>query len=121
MLHKDHIYVVQGYLDIEEILRPVSPPVVSMCKGILAAYSFLFFGTPRHYAMRKIQLLVPCLFSRTRTRSGKQHCLTRCISGCWREDHFTVTKAAGIEERKKRVAEMIAKELTKAKTGAWVK
>ena len=39
----------------------------------------------------------------------------------WREDHFTVTKAAGIEERKKRVAEMIDKELTKAKTGAWVK
>jgi len=37
----------------------------------------------------------------------------------WREDHFTVTKAAGIEERKKRVAEMIAKELTKAKPGAW--
>ena len=37
----------------------------------------------------------------------------------WREDHFTVTKASGIEERKKRVPEMIAKELTKAKPGAW--
>ena len=37
----------------------------------------------------------------------------------WREDHFTVTKAAGIEKRKMRVAEMIAKELTKAKPGAW--
>jgi len=30
-----------------------------------------------------------------------------------------VTKAAGIEQRKKRVAEMIAKELVKAKPGAW--
>jgi len=37
----------------------------------------------------------------------------------WREDHFTVTMAAGFEERKKRVADMIAKELTKAKPGAW--
>ena len=30
-----------------------------------------------------------------------------------------MTKAAGIEQRKKRVAEMIAKELVKAKPGAW--
>jgi len=30
-----------------------------------------------------------------------------------------VTKAAGIEQRKKRVAEMITKELAKAKPGAW--
>jgi len=37
----------------------------------------------------------------------------------WREDHFTVTKTTGIEEKKKKVAEMIAKELTKAKPGAW--
>ena len=37
--------VVVMYLDIEEILRPVSPPVVSVRKGILTAYSFLFFGT----------------------------------------------------------------------------
>jgi len=29
------------------------------------------------------------------------------------------TKAAGIEKRKKRVAEIIAKELTKANPGAW--
>ena len=45
--------VVVMYLDIEEILRPVSPPVVSVCKGILTSYSFLIFGTPRHYVMRK--------------------------------------------------------------------
>ena len=37
----------------------------------------------------------------------------------WREDHFTLTKAAGIKQRKKSVAEMIAKKLVKAKPGAW--
>ena len=37
----------------------------------------------------------------------------------WKEAHFTVTQAAGIQQRKKRVAEMIAKELEKAKPGAW--
>ena len=37
----------------------------------------------------------------------------------WKEDRFTVTKEAGIEKRKKRVAEMVAKEVTKAKPGAW--
>jgi len=35
--------VVVMYLDIEEILRPVSPPVISVCKGILTAYTFLCF------------------------------------------------------------------------------
>ena len=30
--------VVVMYLDIEEILRPVSPPVVSVCKGITPFY-----------------------------------------------------------------------------------
>ena len=43
----------QQILDIEEIVCPVSPPVVLVCKGILTANSFLFFGTPRHYVMRK--------------------------------------------------------------------
>ena len=74
--------VVVMYLDIEEILRPVSPPVISVCKGILTAYTFLFFWHSKALRDAKIQLLVPCLFTRTRTRSGKQHCLTRCISGC---------------------------------------
>ena len=50
-MHMKINQVVVMYLDVEEILRPVSPPEVSVCKGILTAYSFLFFGTPRHYAM----------------------------------------------------------------------
>ena len=37
----------------------------------------------------------------------------------WREDHFTVKQAAGIEQCKKRVTEKMAKELVKAKPGAW--
>jgi hypothetical protein len=30
-----------------------APPDVSAVKGILSSYSFLFFGTPGHYSMRK--------------------------------------------------------------------
>ena len=41
------------YLDAEEIVRPESPPVVSVCKGILTSYSFLFLGTLRYYAIRR--------------------------------------------------------------------
>ena len=52
-MHMKINQVVVMYLDVEEILRPVSPPEVSVCKGILTVYSFLFFDTPRHYAMRK--------------------------------------------------------------------
>jgi len=117
------------YLDIEEILRPVSAPMVSVCKGILTAYSFLFFGTPRHYAMRKFSCWCHAC-SRVRGRGPGNSTVSRVtyldVPNCarnnltvWREDHFTVTKAAGIEEQKKRVAVMIAKELTKAKPGSW--
>ena len=121
--------VVVMYLDLEEILRPVSPPVVSVCKGILSAYSFLFFGTQRHYLMRKYSCW--CLAcSRVRGRGPGYGTVSRGayldVPNCarnkltvWKEDRFTVTKAAGIEQRKKRVAEMIAKELVKAKPGAW--
>jgi len=119
----------QQILDIEEILRPVSPPVVLVCKGILTANSFLFFGTPRHYVMRKYTCWCHAC-SRVRGRDPGNSTVSRGayldVPNCarnkltvWREDHFTVTKAAGIEQRKKRVAEMITKELAKAKPGAW--
>jgi len=121
--------VVVMYLDIEEILRPVSPPVVSVCKGILTAYSFLFLGTPRHYAMRKYSCWCRAC-SRVRGRGPGNGTVSRGTHldgpNCghnkltvWREDHFTMTKATGIEKRKKGVAGLIAKELTKAKLGAW--
>jgi len=128
-MHMKINQVVVMYLDVEEILRPVSPPEVSVCKGILTAYSFLFFGTPRHYAMRKYSCW--CLAcSRVRGRGPAYGTVSRGsyldVPNCarkkltvWKEDRFTVTKEAGIEKRKKRVAEMVAKEVTKAKPGAW--
>jgi len=53
----EHIHMkinqfVVMYLDVDEISRPVAPPDVSPCKIILSSYSFLFLGTPQHYAMR---------------------------------------------------------------------
>jgi len=95
---------------------------------ILTAYSFLFFGTPRHYVMRKYSCWCHAC-SRVRGRGPGNGTVSRGayldVPNCacntltvWREDHFTMTKAAGIEQRKKRVTEMIAKELAKAKPGA---
>ena len=37
----------------------------------------------------------------------------------WEEGRFTVSKAAGIQERKKREQETIDKAMSKAKPGAW--
>ena len=41
------------YLDTVEIECPPAPPDVSVVKGIILSYSFLFLGTPGHYYMRK--------------------------------------------------------------------
>ena len=121
--------VVVMYLDAEEIVRPESPPVVSVCKGILTSYSFLFLGTQRHYAMRRYSCWCPAC-SRVRGRGPASgtvsdgaflkvpNCDRKELS-VWKEAHFTVTQEAGIQQRKKRVAEMITKELAKAKPGAW--
>jgi len=117
------------YLDIEKILHPVATPVVSVCKGILTVYSFLFLVTPRHCVMRKYSCGCHTC-SDVRGRSLRNSTVSRGayldVPNCarnkiavWREDHFTVTKASGIKQRKKRVAEMIAKKLAKAKPGVW--
>ena len=37
----------------------------------------------------------------------------------WKEEQFTVLPFQGIEQRKKRVTEWVAKPLPLAKTGAW--
>ena len=96
----------------------MSPPVVSVCKGILTAYSFLFFAkNSKDYAIRKYS----CRGNRTVSR-GTYLDVLNCARNkltIWREDHFTVTKAVEIEEQNQRVAEMIAQELTKAKPGSW--
>ena len=41
------------------------------------------------------------------------------VSCRWEEGRFTVSKAAGIQERKKREQETIDKAMSKAKPGAW--
>jgi len=96
---------------------------------ILTAYPFLFYGTPRHYTMRKYSCWCRAC-SRVRRRGQGNGTVSRGTYldvpnsarnklTVWREDHFTVTKAAGIEQQKKRVAEMMAKESVKAKPRAW--
>jgi hypothetical protein len=67
--------VVVMYLDTGEISRPPAPPDVSAVKGIISSYSFLFFGTPGHYCMRKYS---------------------------WKEDQFTVLPGQGTKERERR-------------------
>jgi hypothetical protein len=48
------------------------------------------------------------------------------VSGCtcskrtaWTEDQFTVTSSAGIQNHEKRVADIVVRELKRAKPGAW--
>ena len=36
----------------EKVIRPPAPPDVSVCKGIMSCFSFLFLGVVRHYAKR---------------------------------------------------------------------
>jgi hypothetical protein len=45
--------VVVMYLDSGKIDRPVTPPDVSVVKGILSSYSFFFFDTPGLYCIKK--------------------------------------------------------------------
>jgi hypothetical protein len=44
--------IVVMYQSAEQIIRPPAPPDVSVCKGIMSCFSFLFLGVPRHYAKR---------------------------------------------------------------------
>jgi hypothetical protein len=36
----------------EKVIRPPASPDVSVCKGIMSCFSFLFLGVARHYAKR---------------------------------------------------------------------
>ena len=119
--------IVVMYLDADEIERPASPPDVSPVKGILSSYSFLFLGTPGHYAMRAYSCWCPAC---ARVRGRGHGCTsrgahlevpgcTRCKLTVWKEDKFTVRPASGIKEREKRIAETLAKQLPKAKPGVW--
>ncbi len=44
---------------------------------------------------------------------------TRTRQTCWTEDQFVVTESSGIRDRDTRVAEIVARELQKAKPGKW--
>ena len=44
--------IVVMYLSAEKFMRPPAPPDVSVCKGIMSCFSFLFLGVVRHYAKR---------------------------------------------------------------------
>ena len=93
--------------------RPASPPDVSPCKGIQSHYSFLFLGTPGHYAMRKWSCWCPaCSRMRGRGYGAISQGSYLVVPDCqrkkltiWEEDKFTVKAASGIKERQKRLAE----------------
>ena len=107
------------YLDTGEIVRPAAPPDVSAVKGILSSYTFLFFGTPGHYCMRKYR----CWCKACSLVRGRGHgCVSRGnlldVSGClcshltvWKEVKFTVLSGQGIKERERQVADWITKDL----------
>jgi hypothetical protein len=44
--------IVVMYHSTEQVIRPPAPTDVSVCKGIMSCFSFLFLGVPRHYAKR---------------------------------------------------------------------
>ena len=119
--------VIVMYLDAEQISRPASPPDVSPVKGILSSYSFLFLGTPGHYAMRSYSCWCKaCSRVRGRGHGAVSRGPYLDVPGCtrskltvWKEDKFTVRPANGQRERDKRTAETLKKELPKAKPGKW--
>ena len=119
--------VIVMYLDVDQIERPASPADVSPVKGILSSYSFLFLGTPGHYAMRAYSCWCPAC-SRVRGRGHGANSLGASLEvpGCerkkltsWKEDKFTVRPMSGIKEREKRMKEILNKEIPRAKPGNW--
>jgi hypothetical protein len=115
------------YQSAEQVIRPPAPTDVSVCNGILSCFSFLFLGVPRHYAKRPFSCWCKAC-SRVRGRGlGSQSSgsdllvadCTRTKQTTWTEDQFIVTVKAGILNREKRVAEIVVRELKRAKPGAW--
>ncbi len=83
------------------------------CKGIMACFSFMFLGVPRHYARRSFS----CWCTSSSRVCGRGHGSNSCgpnlvVQGCtrtkqtfWTEDEFTVTSSSGIRNRVVRVEE----------------
>jgi hypothetical protein len=119
--------VVVMCLNADQISRPLVPPIVSSCKGIMTCFSFMFLGVPRHYVRRSYN----CWCTSCSRVRGRGHGSNSCgpnlmVQGCtltkqtfWTEDEFTVTSSPGIRNRDVRVAEIVARELEKAKPDKW--
>jgi hypothetical protein len=119
--------IVVMYQSAEQVIRPSVPPDVSVCKGIMSCFSFLFLGVPRNYAKRPFSFWCKAcsrvLGRGLGSQSSGPHLLvegcTRTKQTAWTEDQFTVTSSAGIRNREKRVADIVVRELKRAKPGAW--
>jgi hypothetical protein len=99
--------MVVMYQSAEQVIRPPAPSDLSVCKGIMSCFSFLFLGVPRHY----VKIPFTCWYkvcSRVKGRRLGSHSSgpDLLVSGCtctkqtaWTEDQFTVTSSAGIRNR----------------------
>jgi hypothetical protein len=63
--------IVVMYLSVDKVIRPPVPPDVSVCKGIMSCFSFLFVDVPKDYVRRLYsstvvgQVMLSCVRSRT--------------------------------------------------------
>ena len=62
------MYIVLMYLSAEKVIRPSVTPDVSVYKGIMSCFSFLFLGVVRH-CENTIHLLVQDVLPCVRVRS----------------------------------------------------
>jgi hypothetical protein len=119
--------MVVMYLGAAEVIRPPAPPDVSVCKGIMSCFSFLFLGVPRHYAKRPFSCWYhTCSRVLGRGLGSQSSSPDLLVSGCtrsnqtaWTEDQFTVTSSAGIRNREKWAADTVVREFKRAKPDAW--
>ena len=119
--------IVVMYLSPEKVIRPSTPSDVSVCKGIMSFFSFLFPVVTRHYVKRPFTCWCKACSCVSGRGVGSQSSRTDLlVSGCtctkqtsWTEDQFTVTTSAGIRNHEKRVSEIVVRELKRAKPDAW--
>jgi hypothetical protein len=119
--------VVVMYRSAEEVIRPPAPPDVSVCKGIMSSFSFLFLGVPSHYVKRTFSCWCKeCLRVRGRGLGSQSSGQDLLVADCtcakqtdWAEDQFTVTSSAGIWNHDKRVTEIVVRELKRVKPDVW--